>query len=212
LRSGSRQLIERGPDQRLLRPLRLRSDKLQHRWRTFLPGWHRGPWGCSPQLPRRVRRLSRSSTTSDDSSAGGIAGPRVIDLGCGGEQPNGSAAQKETLDTPLNRKPLSEGDHATHSRVANSTSSTPSRWSLMKPTITSLGGRAPPGRNTPSPSSGSRWRAASRSSRARPASSAIAPRSSVRAACPDPARPLGPSYAASRRHPIFSAIDNRRPL
>jgi hypothetical protein len=45
--------------------------------------------------------------------------------GYGGEQPNGSAAQKETLDKPLNRKPLSEGDHATHSRVANSTSSTP---------------------------------------------------------------------------------------
>ena len=42
LRPDARQLIERRPDQRLRRCIRLRSDKLQHRWRTFLPGWHRG--------------------------------------------------------------------------------------------------------------------------------------------------------------------------
>src|SRR2546422_86079 len=42
LRPGARQVIERRPDQGLLRYFRLRSDKLQHRWRTFPPGWHRG--------------------------------------------------------------------------------------------------------------------------------------------------------------------------
>ena len=37
-----------------------------------------------------------------------------------------------------------------------------SRWSSMNATITSVGGRAPPGRNTRTPSAGSRWRASAR--------------------------------------------------
>src|SRR5207249_229005 len=54
---------------------------------------------------------------------------------------------------------------------------------------------------------------AAQSSRARAASSAVAPRSSVRTACPDPARPVGPSYEASRRHIRSSRrSSNRRPL
>jgi DNA repair protein RadD len=44
-----------------------------------------------------------------------------------------------------------------------------SRWASMKRAITSLGGRAPPSRNTLTPVAGSRWRAAARRSRARAA-------------------------------------------
>jgi hypothetical protein len=46
-----RQLIERRLAQPRLRLVRLRSDKLQHRWRTFLPGWHRGLRGCPATSP-----------------------------------------------------------------------------------------------------------------------------------------------------------------
>jgi len=42
LRAHARQLIERRSDDGLHRLVQRPSDKLQHRWRTFLPGWHRG--------------------------------------------------------------------------------------------------------------------------------------------------------------------------
>ena len=51
-----------------------------------------------------------------------------------------------------------------------------SRCSSMKATITSLGGRAPPARNTPTPCEESRWRASARDSRARAPSAAHARR------------------------------------
>ena len=62
------QLIQRASDRPLRLRRRSRSDKLQHWWRTFLPGWHRGLGLTSRTSPRRVRRLFSSSTTSGYSS------------------------------------------------------------------------------------------------------------------------------------------------
>src|SRR5947208_5363192 len=68
----------------------------------------------------------------------------------------------------------------------------------MKPTITSLGGRAPPVRNTRTLSSESHWRVLARDSRARVLSVAVARRWPGPRAVPHLARPGAPSVAASR--------------
>ena len=88
-----------------------------------------------------------------------------------------------------------------------------SRWASMNATITSLGGRAPPGRNTPTPSAGSRSLAATR---VLPLELLEPLRSSVvspgrwpasRSACRTQLRNV------SAAQPIFSAIErDRRPL
>ena len=78
----------------------------------------------------------------------------------------------------------------------------------MNATITSVGGRAPPGRNTPTPSAGSRSPAAARGSRAPAPGAAPARSSSAPGRCPA-------SRSACRTHfrsvsavqPIFPAID-----
>jgi hypothetical protein len=71
LRPDPGQLIEGHSDQPHHSFVHLRSDKLQHWWRTFLPGWHRGLRGrfstspegyvaslAHPQLSTIARRLA----------------------------------------------------------------------------------------------------------------------------------------------------------
>src|SRR4030095_4869334 len=67
----SGQFIQRRGDRGRRLGARSPSDKLQHRWRTFLPGANRGSGVDLPNIPRRVRRLFPSSTTSAYSDRGG---------------------------------------------------------------------------------------------------------------------------------------------
>src|SRR4030095_13483130 len=69
----------------------------------------------------------------------------------------------------------------------------------MNVTITSVGGRAPPGRKTRTPSGESHWRTSVRYSRVPGASGADARRSSTPVAGPRHARLVEPTVAGSRR-------------
>ena len=75
----------------------------------------------------------------------------------------------------------------------------------MKDTITSLGGRAPPGRNRPPPYAGSRSLASAHGPLARDPSAALAPPSSAPADLPRHAPPAEPRENGDE---LFNVIDD----
>ena len=174
----------------------------------------------TPRSPIRAHQPLDRAAGHDDVPRGGAAATPCARRRPGNSpsRRGGSPARSSSI-TPQPRRqrapdplvaPCARSRSTGRSAAALQIGSTPyaSRCSSMNDTITSVGGRAPPGRNTPTPCAGSRWPASAHGSPARAPSAAHARRSSARRAAlvalglPDPLPQASPPCSRS-----CSAID-----